>query len=161
MRILMVFNFVPIEVFFGIFFIWAAVLSFFVWQASRHYSKLTKATGATNLKDILEKMLGSQNLSTKRIDELVNRCEEIKKDGSLHTQKVGLVRFNPFKDTGGDQSFVLAMLDGRNNGVVISSLHSRSGTRWYAKKIVEGRGKEHELSEEEERAIKEAREVTR
>lgn len=156
MRILMVFNFLPIEIFFGTFFIWMALLSFFLWRALAHYNKLTSKTGATNLKDALEKMLDGQNMSEKRIDELTAHLNKIEKEGLLHVQKMGLVRFNPFKDTGGDQSFVLALLDSHDNGVVISSLHGRSGTRWYAKTIVNGRGREHELSEEEERAISEA-----
>ena len=52
---------------------------------------------------------------------------------SIH--KVGVVRFNPFKDIGGDQSFALALLDGKNSGVVISSLHTREGTRIYSKPV--------------------------
>ncbi len=84
-------------------------------------------------------------------------ADKIHKDGLLHIQKVGLVRFNPFKDTGGDQSFILSLIDGKDTGVVISGLYSRSGTRWYAKRIVEGKGVEYELSEEEKKAIKEAK----
>ena len=50
-------------------------------------------------------------------------------------QRVGLVRFNPFEDTGGNQSFALALLDAEGNGWVLSSLHARTGTRVYAKPI--------------------------
>jgi hypothetical protein len=67
------------------------------------------------------------------------------------------LRFNPFNDTGGDQSFILALLDGKNAGVVISGLYSWSGTRWYAKKVVDGKGVEHELSKDEKKAIDEAK----
>jgi len=81
----------------------------------------------------------------------------LKIDGSLHIQKIGLVRFNPFKDTGGDQSFILSLLDAHNTGVVISGLYSRTGTRWYAKKVVVGKGSEHELSDEEVKAVHQAR----
>ena len=70
-------------------------------------------------------------------------------------QRVGLVRFNPFEDTGGNQSFALALLDAEGNGWVLSSLHARSGTRVYAKAIREGRP-EGALSEEEAAAIKQA-----
>ena len=75
----------------------------------------------------------------------------------MNIQKIGLLRFNPFKDTGGDQSFVLALLDNNDTGIVISALYSRLGTRWYAKKVAEGKGLEHELSDEEKKAISEAR----
>ena len=55
-------------------------------------------------------------------------------------QRIGLVRFNPFEDTGGNQSFALALLDAHGNGLVVSSLHSRTGTRVYGKAITGGRG---------------------
>ncbi|MGH2476204.1 MAG: DUF4446 family protein, partial [Candidatus Limnocylindrales bacterium] len=70
-------------------------------------------------------------------------------------QRVGLVRFNPFEDTGGNQSFALALLDSDGNGWVLSSLHARSGTRVYAKVITGGRA-EGALSEEESAAVKQA-----
>ena len=68
-----------------------------------------------------------------------------------------MLRFNPFKDTGGDQSFIISLVDSYNTGVVISGLYSRSGTRWYAKQVIDGKGVEHELSTEENKAIHLAR----
>ena len=53
-------------------------------------------------------------------------------------QRVGLVRYNPFEDTGGNQSFALAMLDAKGDGWVMSSLHARTGTRFYAKAVIAG-----------------------
>jgi len=70
-------------------------------------------------------------------------------------QKVGVVRFNPFDDTGGDQSFAIALLDANDNGAVISSLYSREGARIFAKAIVRGSSKHH-LSDEEREAIRRA-----
>jgi hypothetical protein len=70
--------------------------------------------------------------------------------------KVGVVRFNPFKDLGGDQSFSIALLDGENNGVVVSSLHTREGNRVYAKPVELGKAVKHPLTEEEQEAIKKA-----
>jgi hypothetical protein len=69
--------------------------------------------------------------------------------------KVGVIRFNPFKDTGGDQSFAIALLDSNNNGIVLSSLYAREGTRVYTKPIEKGTSS-YNLSEEEEGAIKKA-----
>ena len=83
----------------------------------------------------------------------------MQKDGELHIQKIGLLRFNPFKDTGGEQSFALALVDAHDTGVVVSALYSRSGTRWYAKKVVLGKGEEYELSEEEQKAVRLAKPV--
>jgi hypothetical protein len=70
-------------------------------------------------------------------------------------QNVGLVRFNPFQDTGGDQSFALALLDKRGDGVVISSLHTRTSTRMYARPI-KASVANSSLSEEEAQAVQQA-----
>lgn len=67
-------------------------------------------------------------------------------------QKVGFVRFNPFEETGGAQSFSIALLDKENDGFVLTSLHSRGGTRTYAKLIERGKSK-FKLSKEEENAL--------
>ena len=71
-------------------------------------------------------------------------------------QHVGLVRYNPFEDTGGDQSFALALLDRVGNGVIISSLHGRTATRFYAKAVKAGQPG-LSLSAEEALALKQAR----
>lgn len=73
-----------------------------------------------------------------------------------HLQKAGFVRFNPFTNTGGDQSFALAILNGHDDGFVISSLHSRDQTRTFAKPIKNGKGEKFELSKEEKMAIDKA-----
>ncbi len=69
--------------------------------------------------------------------------------------RVGLVRYNPFEETGGNQSFALALLDVEGNGWVLSSLHARTGTRVYAKAIARGRS-DTALSDEESEAIRKA-----
>jgi hypothetical protein len=73
---------------------------------------------------------------------------------------VGLVRFSPFHDTGGDQSFALALLDGRRDGVVLTALHSRSDSRLYAKPI-EGGASSYVLTGEEREAMSRALERAR
>ena len=98
----------------------------------------------------------------KRIDSLAERVEALNK---LHhelesltqrtIQKVAVIRYNPFSDTGGDQSFAIAMLDSLGNGVVVSSLHSRTDTRVFAKPVQSGRSR-FQLSDEEQDAIKKA-----
>jgi hypothetical protein len=68
---------------------------------------------------------------------------------------VGLVRFSPFRDTGGDQSFTLALLDGEGDGVVVTALHSRTDSRLYAKPIQRYQSS-YALTPEERDAIKRA-----
>lgn len=106
---------------------------------------------------MLDGINADQDKIKKTIDLLAVACDKLEKSGLLHIQKVGLLRFNPFKDTGGDQSFILALVDAQNTGVIISSLHTRTGTRWYAKHVINGKGAEYELSKEEEEALKSAK----
>ncbi len=74
-------------------------------------------------------------------------------------QHIGLVRFNPFEDTGSDQSFAIALLDDARDGIVISSLHGRANTRLFAKPVADG-ASSHTLSDEEAEAIRVALEGT-
>ena len=134
--------------------IWLLGLSFFLFRTTRRYSRLIKNAKGQDLKAVLEEILTKVDDSQRRIAELVLRCEKIENDGKIHVQKVGLLRFNPFKDTGGNQSFVLAVLDACDSGIVITNLHARGTSRWYAKSVKEGKGIEHELSTEEKEAIK-------
>jgi len=142
---------------FAVIFVWLLAITLFFWRVLQHYNRLTKGVSSKSLKSILEDLIKDVDLNKKDIELLKEYSAKIQKDGLLHIQKVGLVRFNPFKDTGGDQSFILSLVDGNDTGVIISGLYSRSGTRWYAKRVVEGKAVEHELSEEEKRALKEAR----
>lgn len=140
----------------GIFLIWITVLSIFLWRTVSHYNNLTKGSNNKNLRLILDSLLKQMATAKTDIENLKERYDRIEKDSTKHIQKIGLLRFNPFKDTGGDQSFILSLVDKNDTGVIISGLYSRSGTRWYAKRIKEGKALEHELSEEEKKAIKEA-----
>lgn len=78
---------------------------------------------------------------------------ESDKKASGYIQKIGFLKFNPFQETGGSQSFSLALLNGEGDGFVLTSLHSRTGTRTYAKLINKGKSTTAELSKEEEEAV--------
>lgn len=134
--------------------IWILILSIALLNTVSHYNKLTKGLTDKGLKSVLENIIKDLNKAKKDIDYLRSYCDTIQKEGQFHVQKIGLLRFNPFKDTGGDQSFILSLVDGADTGVIISGLYSRLGTRWYAKKVIKGKALEHELSEEEKTALK-------
>ena len=142
---------------FFIIFLWLFIISFFLFKALSHYNKLGKGLTDKNFKSLMENLLKDVSINRKDINYLKSYCDKIQKEGLLHIQKIGLVRFNPFKDTGGDQSFILSLTDGNDTGVIISGLYSRSGTRWYAKKVVKGKSVEHELSDEEKKALSQAK----
>ncbi len=89
----------------------------------------------------------------KKIENLSNEIEHIKKEGKFAVQKIGMVRYNPFSGIGGDQSFSIAMLNADNDGVVITGIFSNEGNRVYAKPVEKG-GSKYLLSDEEKEAIK-------
>ena len=108
----------------------------------------------------LEKVILDHGKSLKELDRdiqdlygISNRIHDLA-GRSVH--KVGMVRFNPFKDLGGDQSFAIALLNGENSGFVISGLHTREGNRVYAKPVENGKAVKHPLTEEEQEAIQKA-----
>jgi len=90
-----------------------------------------------------------------QVQELAARLPVVERQSAASLQRVGIVRYNPFADTGGQQSFAVAMLDSRGSGFVISSLHSRQATRIYLKQVSAGRS-DTALSDEESEAIKQA-----
>lgn len=92
----------------------------------------------------------------KEIQELFEISNKIHALALRSIHKVGIIRFNPFKDIGGDQSFAIALLDGKDSGFVISSLHTREGTRIYTKPVTKGESEKYTLTEEEKSAIKSA-----
>lgn len=136
--------------------VWVLVLSFLLFNAVSHYRKLGKSANIKDLGNILERIIKRGDLHSNEISELNKTLTSHKNLALGNFSKHSLIRFNPFEDSGGDQSFVIALLDGKNNGIIISSLHSRSGTRIYAKEIVGASALQHKLSKEEKEAVEKA-----
>jgi uncharacterized protein DUF4446 len=105
--------------------------------------------------EILDRQLKRVESLSERVDALNKLHHELEHLSQRTIQKVAVIRYNPFADTGGDQSFAIALLDSLGNGVVVSSLHSRTDTRVFAKPVQSGRSK-FQLSDEEQDAIKKA-----
>ena len=137
------------------------VLLVLVLWLTRQLSQLRKrVVGLTrgedgDLGDVLGAHLDRVYELGREVERLGTRTNRLETAAPRAFQRVGLVRFNPFEDTGGNQSFALALLDADGNGWVLSSLHARTGTRVYAKSIRGGRS-DGALSEEETAAIKQA-----
>jgi hypothetical protein len=91
----------------------------------------------------------------KDIDKIQSNLTETTILAEKAGTRLGFVRFNPFNDTGGDQSFCLAIIDSLGNGYILSSIHARTGTRVYAKPVQQGHSS-HNLSEEESAALAKA-----
>ena len=99
-----------------------------------------------NLGEELKKL----DLSREKTDAYLKKAEERLKKS---LKQVGIVRFNPFGETGSNQSFSMAFLDERGNGAVISTLYTRDNIKVYAKPVTEYKS-EYTLTPEEEEAIK-------
>jgi len=148
------------EVFFGgqgigwiLVLIWNFVLTGLFLRQLRHYRGLLKGTQKGNLEKILEKNLKQVETNKLEIDKLSNLLLGVDRAGKCHFQKAGLVKFNPFSEMGGNQSFSLALLDGNNSGLVVTSLHGRDLTRLYVKLVKEAKVVGGKLSKEEKSAI--------
>lgn len=125
-------------------------------RLGRRLDALTRGASGNDLEEVLDHHLQTVFRVAHDIDELAVRTSDLERDSRHALQRLGLVRFNPFEDTGGNQSFALAVLDADDHGFVVSSLHARSGTRMYAKALAGGRA-ESVLSTEEEDALRLAR----
>lgn len=137
--------------------VWLGAVTALLVRMLRHYNRLTSGTAKTGLREVLDVLLDHQGEIDKRLRTAEEVVHALTTDGGLHFQRVGIVRFNPFADTGGAQSFTLALLDGEENGIVMTSLYGRSGNRWYVKEVVGGYGHDLELSKEEQDAIRKAK----
>jgi hypothetical protein len=113
--------------------------------------------GEKNLEELLSKLIAEKDRQESDLKKIFEEISRLNKISKISLQKVGVVRYNPFKDVGGDQSFSIALLDLENNGFVITSLYGREGNRVYAKPINKG-NPDYLLSEEEKSAIKRAME---
>jgi hypothetical protein len=129
------------------------ILLFFYLRLSRHYDSLTRGIEEKTLMNALEGIQKTLAGHEHAQELLKNELQKVTADSVIHLQHLTLKRFNPFGDTGGDQSFILAILDGNNDGVVITSLHSRENTRFYVKSVKGGVGIEHPLSPDEQKLI--------
>lgn len=92
-----------------------------------------------------------------KYDKLLDMVTDMEKTDRSKIQKVGLIRYNPFEEMGGNLCFALALLDGEDNGVVLNGIHSRTGSFTYAKPIEMGVSI-YMLSDEEKQAVKMAQE---
>ena len=121
-------------------------------QLRQRLEMLTRGADGRSLEGVLDAHLELVHQVSEDLDDLTARTARLEVRSASHVAHVGLVRFNPFPDTGGNQSFALAMLDGTGDGFIVSSLHSRTGTRIYAKAVAAGKA-ESSLSAEESQAM--------
>ena len=132
--------------------IWLLALNVRLNRAVRHYQRITRGVDGGDLKWILEREIWRIQEATEKTEVLARRTDVLAAVQERCVQRVGIVRFNPFQDTGGDQSFSVAMLDAHGDGLVLTGIYSRKETRFYAKPIL-GNTSSYTLTPEETEAI--------
>ncbi len=141
-----------VEYFIVAIFFWLVALTFVVFKVKRHYQNLVSSTRKNKLDEILDQLIVNDNKVTKEIELIKKQLQKISEEAKFYLQKIGFIRYDPFESRG-EQSFVLALLDKENSGVVINFIYTRDGLRTYTKKVKNGQGDKYELSEEERKAI--------
>lgn len=123
------------------------------------YNKFMKKIGnGKNIEEDLENYMYRVERVERQNTEIISYCKNLDDEVAKCIQKVGMVRYSAFKDTGSDLSFAVAMLDENNDGVVFNGIYSREMSNIYAKPVKNGVS-EYTLSEEEKEAIRRAIEV--
>ena len=125
-------------------------------KLKNEYSEFMKKLGNgknidENLKVYMDRVQKVEDLNK----EIIQYCERLDKTVDTCIQKIGIVRYNAFKDVGSNLSFTLALLDNNNNGVVLNGIYSRDNSNIYAKPIKDGKS-EYILSDEDKEAIEKA-----
>ena len=116
------------------------------------YQHMMTGTSGGSLEAMLNEHIAQVRETAARVEAVDKLAHRLEKAAYFSLQHLGMVRYNPFQDTGGDQSFAIALVDGHGNGVVLSSLHARGSTRVYAKPLKKWEST-YALTEEEKQAI--------
>ena len=125
-------------------------------NTKKQYKKFIKKLGnGNNIEEDLQKFMDKVDKVQAQNTDIINYCKNLDQDISKCIQKVGIVRYSAFKDTGSDLSFTVALLDEKNDGIVFNGIYSREMSNIYAKPVENGNSK-YTLSEEEQEAIKRA-----
>ncbi|MDQ6746583.1 MAG: DUF4446 family protein [Candidatus Dormibacteraeota bacterium] len=136
---------------------WLAATHVRLNRMVRHYRRLGRGVGADRLEQLLEGVMDRSELATREVAALRGELGALAGQVEGHLQRVGMVRYNAFEDTGGDQSFALALLDAHGNGAIFNGLYHRNDCKVYAKPVRAWKSS-YSMSDEETEAIRKARE---
>ena len=127
-----------------------------VISLNKRYKKFIVNLGdGKDLQEDLENYMYRVERVERQNAEILGQISGLDKDLEGCIQKVGILRYSAFQDTGSDLSFTLALLDEHDNGVVLNGIYSREMSNIYAKPVEGGKSK-YTLSAEEQEAIKRA-----
>ena len=129
-------------------------------KMNKRYSNMMKGMQGVNIEQLLLNHIEEVRQTVDKVDCLSNDCQRLESISKECVQKVGIIRFNAFEDMGSDLSFAIALLNYQNNGVIVSSIYSRSECHTYAKPIISGTSS-YFLTEEEKRALGQAMKINK
>ena len=141
----------------GLIYIWLVIISWTVHSTRKHYFNLVGKIRKKNLDEILDIMLENDEKLKKGEEDIKKNLLNLENQAQLHIQKIGLVRYDPFERMGGEQSYVLALIDKCETGIIMNFIYTHDGIRVYTKRVKNGKSEGHELSHEEMKAIKESK----
>lgn len=131
------------------------VLIIWILYLEIRLKKFFKGRNGANLENVITSLIKSANELEEKTNTLYGKTVEHDARLKNCVQKTAVVRFNPFRNAGSNQSFSLTLLDEEKNGIIISSLYGREINRIYAKPVKAGVS-EYQLTEEEKEAIQKA-----
>jgi hypothetical protein len=137
--------------------VWLGFITYQVFATKRLLGDFLPKSGERDVKAKFEEVIKLVKGYELDLEKFRDRLENLDKDQQLCIQRVSILRYNPYNDTGGDQSFSMALLDKNLTGFVVTSMHSRFGTRVFAKPVILGKAGSHSFSKEEEESIKKAK----
>ncbi len=156
-------NFLKTDTFLIILFLGLIILLILYLRTSLHLKKLresyskfmNKLGNGKDLEQMMKSYIEKVEKTEQTNNEIIAYCKKIDNEMMECIQKIGIVRYNAFKDTGSDLSFTLALLDKYNNGVVLNGIYARDSSNIYAKPIEKGESR-YVLSNEEKEALEKA-----
>jgi hypothetical protein len=135
---------------------WLVLGTFVVIKLQTHYRRLTKRSGALPIDGILDMLLFEAEKSKNKQEHLEKKIQELQIASTHMYRKIGIVQFHALGKTEGEKSFVIALLNDLQSGIVLDFMYIPDGIRVYSKRIKEGKGETLELTQEELEAIKKA-----
>jgi hypothetical protein len=131
---------------------WVSLLEWRHRQLTASFRLLMTGRDGVDLETTLREFVARLEQIEQATQAMDHRVTDLEVKQPYLVQHIGVVRFNPFLDKGGDQSFVVAILDDHADGAVISALHGRNDVRVYAKPVIGGQST-YTLTAEEKEAI--------
>lgn len=134
----------------------AAAAAYMTIQNKKRLNDVTSNIDSKNLEEIVNTYVKQLKINRNEMQNIQEEFKKIRKETLKSIQKVGIVRFQAFKDTGGDQSFAITLLDNNEDGFIISSLHGRDVSKMYIKQVENGESQNYKLTEEEQESLNKA-----